>query len=355
MRKIAGANTGVIGMKIKTGIVGVGGYSGLELIRLIARHPGIDFLAAMDAGDYTGKNLGEIHTSLRGIYNHVVESPNLERMAALGLDTVFLCTPDKVSHELAPGILDAGMRVIDLSGAFRLKNAASYPGWYGFDHADVSLLEKAVYGLPEWNALEIATAQLIANPGCYPTSVDLALLPLVRAGLLETGSDIFCDCKSGVSGAGRSAKPELMFTEITGSFRPYSPVAHRHVPEMCQELGWDIENFTFVPHLLPIRQGILSTIYVSFNRQVGPEELEAEYVRRYAGHRFIRILGSPRLPELNAVAATNFCDISWRLTHKGKRAVIFSAIDNLIKGASGQALQNFNIMHDLDETTGILL
>ncbi|MDR0310358.1 MAG: N-acetyl-gamma-glutamyl-phosphate reductase, partial [Acidobacteriota bacterium] len=201
---------------------------------------------------------------------------------------------------------------------------------------------------------EIAQAALIANPGCYPTSVCLALLPIVRAGLLETGSEIFCDCKSGVSGAGRSAKPEMMFSEITESFRPYSPIVHRHAPEMCQELGWDMGNFTFVPHLLPIRQGILSTIYIKFNRQVGSEELEAEYARRYAGCRFIRVIGSPRLPEISAVASTNFCDIAWRLTHNGKRAVVFSAIDNLIKGASGQALQNFNIMHGLDETMGIL-
>ena len=341
-------------MKVRTGIVGVGGYAGLELIRLIARHPGIEFALAMDVGGYAGKQLGEIHTSLRGVYDHTVEQPDVERMAALGLDTVFLCTPDKVSHELAPGILAAGMRVIDFSGAFRLKDASSYPGWYGFDHADTGLLEKAVYGLPEWNAREIAQARLIANPGCYPTSVCLAILPLVRAGLLVTGSDIFCDCKSGVSGAGRSAKPEMMFAEITGSFRPYSPVVHRHAPEMCQELGWDIGNFTFVPHLLPIRQGILSTIYVSFNRQVGSEELEAEYARRYVGRRFVRVLGSPRLPELGAVVSTNYCDIAWRLTHNGKRAVVFSAIDNLVKGASGQALQNFNIMHGFDETMGML-
>ncbi|MCL2877675.1 MAG: N-acetyl-gamma-glutamyl-phosphate reductase [Acidobacteria bacterium] len=341
-------------MKAKTGIVGVSGYAGLELIRLIARHPDIEFTTAMDSREFTGKRLGEIHTSLRGVYDHVVELPSTEWMTSLGLDTVFLCTPDMVSHELVPLILAAGMRVIDFSGAFRLKDASSYPGWYGFDHTDVSLLEKAVYGLSEWNTREIAQAQLIANPGCYPTSVDLALLPLVRAGLLKTGSEIFCDCKSGVSGAGRSAKPEMMFAEITGSFRPYSPVVHRHAPEMCQELGWDIENFTFVPHLLPIRQGIISTIYVNFNRQVGAEELEAEYVGRYDGRRFVRVLGSPRLPEISAVVSTNFCDIAWRLTHNGKRAVIFSAIDNLIKGASGQALQNFNIMHGFDETTGIL-
>ena len=304
--------------------------------------------------DFVGKPLGEIHTSLRGVCDMVIVPPDSKTMAAAGIDTAFLCTPDKVSHELAPRILNAGMRVIDFSGAFRLKDAASYPAWYGFDHASAGLLASAVYGLAEWNELEIAPARLIANPGCYPTSVELALLPLIRAGLIETGSDIFCDSKSGVSGAGRAAKPEMMFVEATGNFRPYNPVMHRHAPEICQELGWDTANFTFVPHLLPVRQGILSTIYVCFNRQVGVEELEAEYSRRYTGHRFVRILGSSRWPELNAVTNTNFCDISWRLTHNGKRAIIFSAIDNLIKGASGQALQNFNIMHGLDETMGML-
>jgi N-acetyl-gamma-glutamyl-phosphate reductase len=280
--------------------------------------------------------------------------PDPERMASLNLDTVFLCTPDKVSYALVPKILSAGIRVIDLSGAFRLKDADSYPSWYGFDHASPNLLTTAVYGLPEWNAPAIASAQLIANPGCYPTSVILALLPLVRAGIIEIGSDIFCDSKSGATGAGRGAKPELMFSEVTESFRPYSPVTHRHAPEMCQELGWNVESFTFVPHLLPIRRGILSTLYVSFSRQISSAELEAEYSKRYASHRFIRILGSPRLPELRAFADTNFCDISWRLTHGGRRGIVFSAIDNLVKGASGQALQNFNLMHNLDETAGML-
>ncbi|MDR1728590.1 MAG: N-acetyl-gamma-glutamyl-phosphate reductase [Acidobacteriota bacterium] len=339
-------------MKVKIGVVGVGGYAGLELIRLVGRHPGVDFASAMDVAGFVGKPLGEVHTSLRGVCDLVVAPPDPEKAA--GLDTVFLCTPDKVSHELAPQFLRAGARVIDFSGAFRLKDAANFAAWYGFDHADKGLLSSAVYGLAEWNAREIAPAKLIANPGCYPTSVELALLPLVRAGMLETGSEIFCDSKSGVSGAGRAPKADMMFVEVVESFRPYSPVRHRHAPEMCQALGWDIENFTFVPHLLPIRQGILSTIYVSFNRQVGAEELEAEYARRYSGRRFVRILGSSRLPEIGAVAGTNFCDIAWRLTHNGKRAVVFSAIDNLIKGAAGQALQNFNIMHGLDEAEGIL-
>jgi N-acetyl-gamma-glutamyl-phosphate reductase len=184
--------------------------------------------------------------------------------------------------------------------------------------------------------------------------VELALLPLIRSGMLEVGSDIYCDSKSGVTGAGRGAKAELMYGEVTENFRPYNPIRHRHAPEMCQEIGWDLNNFTFVPHLLPTSRGIISTMYVRLHRPLSSEEIEAEYASRYAGCPFVRILGSASLPELRAVNYTNFCDIAWRLTYGGRRAVIFSAIDNLMKGAAGQALQNFNLMNRLDESLGLL-
>jgi N-acetyl-gamma-glutamyl-phosphate reductase len=341
-------------MKIKVGIVGVSGYAGLELITLLKRHPAMEWVAAMDAEEIGEKALHDIHPCLRNVFGLSTFPATPERLATLELDTIFLCTPDKVSYSLVPKILSRGMRAIDLSGSFRLKDAASYHSWYGFDHSNQDLLNSAVYGLPEWNANAIASARLIANPGCYPTSVILPLLPLIRAGMLETGSDILCDSKSGVTGAGRGVKPELMFSEVAGNFRPYSPVTHRHAPEMCQELGWDVNNFTFVPHLLPIPRGIISTIYVQFQRQISSEEIEAEYHKRYENRPFVRLLGSARLPEVRAVNGTNFCDIGWRLTNGGRRAVIFSAIDNLVKGASGQAIQNFNLMHGLDEITGLL-
>ncbi len=341
-------------MKIRVGIVGVSGYAGLELIRLVLQHPGIDFAAAMDAQELAGKPLHEIHPRLQGLSHLTIFAPDTGKMAEFRLDTVFLCTPDKVSHDLVPKIMRSGMRVIDLSGAYRLKDTASYSSWYGFQHGNSELLQDAVYGLPEWNAKAIATANLIANPGCYPTSVTLALLPLIRAGMLETGSEIFCDSKSGVTGAGRGVKPELMFSEVTENFRPYSPITHRHAPEMCQELGWDMNNFTFVPHLLPTNRGIISTMYVQLLQTASSAEIEAEFGKRYSGHSFVRILGGARLPELRAVNHTNFCDIAWRLTHGGRRAVVFSAIDNLGKGAAGQALQNFNLMHGIDETTGLM-
>jgi N-acetyl-gamma-glutamyl-phosphate reductase len=339
-------------MKIRVGVVGVSGYAGLELIKLLSKHPGIEFAAAMDASELGEKPLHEVHPRMRGLSDLITFPPEPARIAELGLDTVFLCTPDKVSYDLVPKIMQLGIRVIDFSGAFRLKDSTSYPSWYGFHHANPELLNSAVYGLAEWNAKAIASARLIANPGCYPTSVTLALLPLIRAGMLETGSDIFCDSKSGATGAGRGAKAELMFSEVMENFRPYNPVTHRHAPEMCQELEWDMKNFTFVPHLLPINRGIISTMYVQLQHPASSAELEAEYTRRYAGRPFVRILGGVRLPELKAVNHTNFCDIAWRLTHGGRRAVIFSGIDNLGKGAAGQALQNFNLMHGIEETAG---
>ncbi len=341
-------------MKINVGIVGISGYAGFELIKLVLQHPKMELVAAMDAEELSGKPVHEIHPRLRGLCSLTLFAPEPSRMASLQLDTVFLCTPDKVSYELVPKILAMGVRVIDFSGSFRLKKSDSYSSWYGFDHTNQELLNSAVYGLPEWNSKAIATANLIANPGCYPTSVLLPLLPLIRAGMIETGSDIFSDSKSGVSGAGRSPKQELQFAEVADNFRPYNPIKHRHAPEMCQEMEWDLNNFTFIPHLLPVPRGILSTLYVRFHQVVNSAEMEAEYARRYANHSFVRIFGSSHLPELRSVAYTNFCDIGWRLTAGGRRAVIFSAIDNLVKGASGQAVQNFNIMHGLDEKTGLL-
>ncbi len=341
-------------MKKRVGVVGVSGYAGLELIKFLLQHPGVEFAAAMDASEIGEKPLHEVHPRLRGFSSLITFAPDPERVADLGLDTVFLCTPDKVSYDLVPKFMQLGIRVIDFSGAFRLKEAESYPSWYGFQHANPEMLNAAVYGLAEWNTKAIASAKLIANPGCYPTSVTLALLPLAKAGMLEVGSDIYCDSKSGVTGAGRGAKTELMFSEVSDNFRPYNPIKHRHAPEMCQELQWDLNNFTFVPHLLPTNRGIISTMYVRLQNPTSSAEIEAEYVKRYAGRPFVRILGNTQLPELRSVAHTNFCDVAWRLTQGGRRAVIFSAIDNLGKGAAGQALQNFNIMHGLKETTGLI-
>jgi len=341
-------------MKYRVAVVGITGYSGLEMIELVLRHPAMECVVVM-ASEATGeKALADIHPQLRGLSDLRCVPLNSELIARLKVDTAFMCTPNEVSHEWVPKILSHGIRIVDLSGSFRLRDAASYSSWYGFSHHAPELLDVAVYGLSEWNAKEVSRAQLVANPGCYPTSVLLPLLPLAKAGILEPGSNILCDSKSGVTGAGRKASVEMHFGEIAENFRPYSPISHRHAPEMCQELGWNLSDFTFVPHLLPVRRGIISTMYVSFRRAVTSGDIENEYKNRYAGHPFMRLLGSGHLPELKAVSHTNFCDIAWRLTFGGRRAVIFSAIDNLVKGAAGQAVQNFNLMHDLPETEGLL-
>jgi N-acetyl-gamma-glutamyl-phosphate reductase len=341
-------------MKFRVAVVGVTGYSGLELMKIVLRHPAMECVAVM-ASDATGeKPLVDIHPQLRGLSNLTCTPQNPDLLGSLKIDTAFLCTPNEVSYEIAPKLLSHSIRVVDLSGSFRLKDVDSYSPWYGFHHLAPEFLDMAVYGLPEWNAKSVSRARLVANPGCYPTSVLLPLLPIVAAGMLEAGSWICCDSKSGVTGAGRSAKLDMLFGEVSENFRPYSPIRHRHAPEICQELGWELHNFTFVPHLLPVNRGILSTMYLSFHRPTSSEEVVAEFQRRYGGCRFVRILGDSKLPELRAVNHTNFCDIGWRLTSSGRRAVFFSAIDNLMKGAAGQAVQNFNLMHDLEETVGLL-
>jgi N-acetyl-gamma-glutamyl-phosphate reductase len=341
-------------MKYRVGVVGGSGYAGLELIKIIFRHPEMECVAIMAADVEGDKPLGEIHPQLRGMSEINCFEPDLDRFLSMQLDTAFLCTPNEASHELVPKILERGVRVIDFSGSFRLKDVTTYDSWYGFHHASPELVDRAVYGLPEWNALAIAKATLIANPGCYPTSILIPLLPLVRGGMVEPGSHIISDSKSGVTGAGRGARVETLFAEVSDNFRPYSPITHRHGPEVCQELGWSRDNFTFVPHLLPTNRGMMSTLYLSFQHPVSSEQIEAAYLRRYQKYPMVRILGNSRLPEIRAVNNTNFCDIGWRLTDGGRRGVFFCAIDNLIKGAAGQAVQNFNLMHDFEDSLGLM-
>ncbi len=341
-------------MKIPVAIVGVSGYSGLELLKIVLGHPSMDCLAVVASEGKAGQHLADIHARLRGLTDLTCQAPDVDQLAKTGCQTAFLCTPNEISHSLVPQILDRKMKVIDLSGSFRLRNVAMYGSWYGFAHEAPALLAEAAYGLPEWRADAIRKARLVANPGCYPTSALLALLPRAQAGILERDSQIICDSKSGVTGAGRSLRTDLLFGEVAENFRAYNPIMHRHAPEICQELGWDFDRFSFVPHLLPVKRGILSTIYVRLVNSRTSDDLDALYRGYYRGCPFVRVLGSSGLPELSAVNYSNFCDIGWRLAAGGRTAVIFSAIDNLIKGAAGQAVQNFNIMHGLTETEGLL-
>jgi N-acetyl-gamma-glutamyl-phosphate reductase len=337
--------------RYKVAVVGASGYSGLELLKIILRHPAICCEAVVVSERKREQKIADIHPALRGLTDADVVAPAAAELAEMSLDTAFLCTPNEVSHEWVPVLLSRGIRVIDLSGSFRLASSASYPRWYGFAHAAPELLGEAVYGLSEWDAAKIRNARLVANPGCYATSALLALLPL--AGLLDPVAEIFCDAKSGVTGAGRKPRLDLQFGEVSENFRPYSPVSHRHVPEICQRLCWEIERFTFVPHLLPISRGILSTLYVRLRHAVSQMEIESEYRTCYKASPFVRVLGGSRLPETLAVAHTNFCDLACRVPPGGRSAILFSAIDNLGKGAAGQAVQNFNLMHGLDPATGL--
>lgn len=337
--------------KYKVAVVGASGYSGLELLKIILRHPAIRCEAVVVSELKREQKLADIHPALRGLTEIDAIAVPPAGLAGMDLDTVFLCTPNEVSHEWAPVLVSRAIRVIDLSGSFRLATRAAYPQWYGFEHAAPELLGEAVYGLSEWDAEKIRGARLVANPGCYATSVLLALLPL--AARLDPASEIFCDAKSGVTGAGRKPRLDLQFGEVSENFRPYSPVSHRHVPEICQRLGLPIERLTFVPHLLPISRGILSTLYVKLRQTAGQEEIVSDYRDRYRASPFVRVLEGNRLPETLAVAHSNFCDLACRVTQGGRSAILFSAIDNLGKGAAGQAVQNFNLMHGLDQATGL--
>jgi len=270
-----------------------------------------------------------------------------------GIALVFLATPPEVSMELAGPMLDAGARVVDLSGAFRLGTAENYATWYKETHTRPDLLAEAVYGLPEYCRERIPSARLIANPGCYPTAANLAIRPLIEAGVIDRAAGIVCDAKSGVSGAGRKPRLSSSFCEVTENFSAYSVLRHRHVPEVLQTSGLEEREFSFTAQLLPLDRGILETIYF---RATGAsaEDLVRIYETRYAGEPFLRIYQPGHYPDLRAVARTNFCDIGVTLDARTGRVVVVSAIDNLVKGAAGQAIQNMNLLLGFPETEALL-
>ncbi len=256
--------------------------------------------------------------------------------------------------ELAPVMLSAGARVVDLSGAFRLRTPENYATWYKETHTQPELLAEAVYGLPEFCRQGIPAARLVSNPGCYPTAANLALRPLLEAGVIDRAAGIVCDAKSGVSGAGRKPSLKTSFCEVTENFTAYSILHHRHVPEVLHVSGLDENEFSFTAQLLPLHRGILETIYFRAAGIAGTEDLLAIYERQYAAEPFVRLFNPPHMPDLRGVAHTNFCDIGVTFDAKTKRAVVVSAIDNLVKGAAGQAVQNMNLMLGYTETEGLL-
>jgi N-acetyl-gamma-glutamyl-phosphate reductase len=256
--------------------------------------------------------------------------------------------------ELAPGMLDAGAKVVDLSGAFRLGTPENYTAWYLEPHTQPELLKEAVYGLPEFSRADVACARLISNPGCYPTAANLAIRPLLEAGIVDRSAGIVCDAKSGVSGAGRKASLKTNFCEVTENLSAYSILKHRHVAEVLQVSGLEEREFSFTAQLLPVDRGILETIYFRAPAVQSADEILAIYEKRYAGEPFIRLYNPGHMPDLRGVARTNFCDIGVTLDARTGRAVVVAAIDNLLKGAAGQAIQNMNLVLGLPETEGLL-
>ncbi len=340
---------------IRAAVVGATGYVGRELILLLARHPRARIARLMSSGQggEGPRPLEHSHPALRGL-GLACDALCLEDLETAGLDVVFLATPHETSHELAPKLLEVGVRVVDLSGAFRLQDADAYPRWYGFRHRAAAALGEAVYGLPELNATAIAEARLVANPGCYATSIVLALAPLVRAGWLDLSAGVVCDAKSGASGAGRVPADKLHFVEVNENCRAYGLFSHRHVPEMLQALGLEERAFTFTPHLLPITRGILSTVYVRLAAPRALANVLSLYQGFYAGTRLVRIYEEGRLPEIQVVAHTNYADLGFALDAPTRRLVVVSTLDNLGKGAAGQAVQNMNLMWGLPQETGLV-
>lgn len=334
---------------IKVGIVGGTGYTGVELLRLLASHPNAE-LTAITSRSEKGKPVSALFPNLRGIVDLVFTEPTVANLK--GCDVVFFATPHGVAQSLVPEILAADIRVIDLSADFRIRDIDIWEKWYGQQHAAPNLVADAVYGLPEFNRSNIATANLVACPGCYPTSVQLGLKPLLENGAINV-SNIIANSASGVSGAGKQANVANLLSEISDSFKAYGASGHRHQPEIEQglsDMAGEPVGLTFVPHLLPIIRGIHSTLYVDLKQDI---DVQALFEQHYANEPFVDVLEPNSYPETRTVRGSNSCRIALHRPGNGSKLVILVVEDNLTKGASGQAVQCMNIMFGLDETAGL--
>jgi N-acetyl-gamma-glutamyl-phosphate reductase len=337
---------------VKIGIAGASGYTGLELIRILTNHPETE-IVFLTSETFQGENISKVFPSISGFVQTKLSS--IKSIFNETCDIVFLALPHTTSMEMVPKFLKGNAKVIDLSADFRLKNPAIYEEWYSTPHQQPDLLKEAVYGLPEIHREKIKSARLIANPGCYPTSTTLALAPLVTENWIDHSS-IVVDSKSGISGAGRKASLGTQFSEINGGVSAYNVGVHRHTPEIEQELSALAKTnikISFSPHLIPITRGMLSTVYINLKQDISAIELIQHFIKFYAEEPFIRILPLGKHANSHFTVSSNFCDISVHLDKRNQRAIITSAIDNLIKGASGQAVQNMNLMLGIPETTGL--
>ncbi|MCS7192241.1 MAG: N-acetyl-gamma-glutamyl-phosphate reductase [Armatimonadetes bacterium] len=340
--------------KIRAGIIGVTGYTGGELIRLLLQHPKAELIALFRLSSEEAVPIHKAQPHLRGLTK--LDCVPYDEKLLKGIDALFLALPNGVSMELAPKLLEKGIKVIDLSADFRFRNPETYERWYRKTHIAQNLLSEVVYGVPELRREQIRKAFLVANPGCYPISALLALAPLLRRRLIQLDS-IIIDSKSGVSGAGRSRlEASYLFTELDEDFRAYGVASHRHIPEMEQEfsdLVGESVRITFTPHLVPMVRGIFTTAYAKLAKPMNLSDVHALYAEDYAKEPFVRVLDIGELPRIKAVVGSNFCDISVVVDERTQRAIVLSVIDNLVKGASGNAVQCFNLMFGLDERTGL--
>lgn len=339
---------------LKVAVVGASGYSGLELVRLLARHPGVE-IVALTSREHQGRPFSAVFPALAGIINQDFTWPDPQRLADLA-ELIFVALPHQAAMEVIPTFIKAGRQVVDLSADFRFRRQADYEAYYQ-PHSAPELLAEAVYGLPELHRDAIRTARLVGNPGCYPTSVILGLAPLLQDGLIDLES-IIADCKSGVSGAGRGVTLSSLYCEVNDGFRAYKVAEHRHTPEMEQELSLVARvplQITFTPHLVPMSRGILATLYARCLQTLEESKLYELYQDFYQGHPFIRICPPGVLPNTMAVRGSNYCDLGWRLDKRVNRVIVLSAIDNLTRGAGGQAIHNMNLMSGFPETQGLEL
>jgi N-acetyl-gamma-glutamyl-phosphate reductase len=334
---------------IKVGIVGGTGYTGVELLRLLAVHPNVTLQVITSRAD-AGTLVNQMFPSLRGYVDIAFTHPDQANLESC--DVVFFATPNGIAMQQTRQLLDAGVKVIDLAADFRIKDVAEWEKWYGMTHACPDLVAEAVYGLPEVNRAQIKTARLIANPGCYPTAVQLGFIPLLEAGVIEAGS-LIADAKSGVSGAGRKAEIPALFSEAGDNFKAYGVAGHRHLPEIKQGLTNVVGNpvgLTFVPHLTPMIRGIHATLYGKLTRDI---DLQALFEKRYVNEPFVDVMPTGSHPETRSVRGANRCRIAVHRPQGGDTVVVLSVIDNLVKGAAGQAVQNMNILFGLDELTAL--
>lgn len=337
---------------MKAAIFGASGYTGQELIRILSGHPEIE-LAAVTSRRFDGQHVSDVFPSFCGLTGLKYQNASPESIAAI-CDVVFLALPHGVSMQIAPAFIQAGKKVIDLSADYRLRDVAIYEKWYA-KHCSADSLKSAVYGLPELYRQKIKTTNLVANPGCYPTSIILGLAPALKNQLLDV-STIIADSASGVSGAGREPLTGSLFCEVAGGFKAYKVGNHRHTPEIEQalnELAGEKFAISFTPHLLPVKRGILSTVYATLRKDITVQDLHTLYASFYSGEKFVRVCPSGSFPNIASVCGSNYCDIGLTVDSRTKRVIIISAIDNLIKGAAGQAVQNMNIICGWPEYTGL--